>query len=62
MKVKRIICPSCKSEEKEVSDEDNLRDYTEELVSKVCSKEECKKWYDSAEQRMIRAIFGKGGE
>lgn len=63
MRVERIICPSCGAERKAVSNRDNLHNYSEEVVSEVCSKKECREWYNSPEQRLLRAIFGdKNGE
>ena len=55
MKVRRIVCPVCKSEKKETSEEDNLREYSEELISKTCEKPECQ---NNPEDRLLRAIFG----
>lgn len=54
MKVKRIICPGCQVEEKTFSDEGNMREYSEQIVSKPCDK--CK---DIPEVRLLEAIFGK---
>ena len=59
MKVTRIVCPSCKSERRVVSDEDNLHDYSEEIISEVCGEKECQGWDKSSEQRLLRAIFGE---
>jgi len=59
MKVKRIICPSCKSEERVVSDEHNLRNYSEDIVSEVCGEKVCQEWNTSPEQKLLRAMFGE---
>lgn len=59
MKVRRIICPACESERKVISDEDNLHVYSEEVVSEVCGREECQRWRNSPEQRLLRTIFGQ---
>ncbi len=59
MRVKRIICPSCESEGRIVSGENDLSNYSEEIVSEVCGEEKCKKWYNSPTQRLLRALFGE---
>jgi len=59
MIVKRIVCPSCGIETREVLDENNLRDYSEEIVSEVCDEKKCQDWRNSPEQRLLRAMFGE---
>ncbi len=56
MKVKRVICPVCKSEERITSEEDNMRGYSEEIVSRTCEKTECQ---NNPADRLLRAIFGE---
>ncbi len=56
MKLTRIICPKCASEERHPEDVDNMSEYNEELVYKRCS--ECKKNI-TAEDRLLAAIFGE---
>lgn len=58
MKVKRIICPMCKSEKREVSEEDKTQEYSEEIISETCGKYECE---HSPEAKLLKAIF-RGGE
>lgn len=55
MRVKRIICPACNSEEKITLEEKNLHEYSEEIVSEPCK--ECR---DIPEVRLLEAIFGRG--
>lgn len=58
MKVKRLICPVCKKEEVlEKTEVDNLHEYSEELITQFCP--ECS---DTAEARLLAAIFGKTDE
>ncbi len=59
MKVNRVICPACNSEENITSDKDNLHEYSSEIVSRVCAKEKCQEWDNSPEQRLLRAMFGE---
>lgn len=59
MKVKRIICPSCGAEKKVISEEDNLHEYSEEIISEICGRKRCQRWYNSPEQTLLRAIFGE---
>lgn len=59
MKVRRIICPACEFEKKVILDKDNLHGYSEEVVSEVCDREECQRWHNSPEQRLLRAMFGQ---
>ena len=56
MKVERIICPVCKSEKRITSEEDNLSEYTEEVVPRTCEKPECQ---NNPADRLLRAIFGE---
>lgn len=56
MRLKRIICPVCESEVREISEVDDVHEYSEEIVSRVCEKVECQ---DNPEQKLIRAIFGE---
>ncbi len=58
MRVKRIICPCCESESMDRSELDKLTDYSEEIVSKLCARPKCVLWYDSPEQKLLRALFG----
>lgn len=58
MKVKRLMCPLCKKEKVlEKTEEDNLSEYSEELITQFCP--ECS---NTAEARLLAAIFGKRGE
>ena len=59
MKVTRVICPACNSEENITSDKDNLHEYSSEIVSRICDKEECQRWDNSPEQRLLKAMFGE---
>lgn len=54
MKAKRIICPVCGSEKKTISEEGNLHEYLETIVSEVCCEYE-----DTPEEKLLKAIFGK---
>lgn len=56
MKVIRIICPKCSTEEVHKEDISDLHKYSEELVFKRCS--ECKKNI-SPEDKLLAAIFGE---
>ncbi len=40
------------------SELDKLTDYSEEIVSKLCARPKCVLWYDSPEQKLLRALFG----
>jgi len=57
MKVERIICPVCKAEVKDTSDETNLREYWEHTVTRVC--DDCR-LAGSPEAKLLEAIFGEG--
>ena len=59
MKVKRLICPSCQAETQVVEDAQNVKDYSEELVSAICGNKRCLEWNNSPEQKLLRALFGE---
>ncbi len=59
MRVERVICPACESEEKITSEADNMHEYSEGVTSRVCDRQKCKEWDNSPEQRLLRAMFGE---
>ena len=54
MKVLRIICPKCNKERKEITEEDNLADYQEEIAYERCPHHPA-----GATDKLLAAIFGE---
>lgn len=52
MKVKLTVCPKCNKETKVVTEEDNLHNYSEEIIYK-----KCKDCPTTPEGKLLNALF-----
>ena len=60
MKAIRKICPRCGEEKTSRTDVKDIYSYTEEIVHEKCPK--CKRKPDTAEDKLLKAIFGESND